>query len=54
MVVNCNGILVYISDVGIVCFGVFKCFGVMIKDGKGECVGGIVMMLKGVNVNVVI
>ena len=25
----------------------------MTKDGKGECVGGIAMMLKGANANVV-
>ena len=28
-------------------------FGAMTKDGEGECVGGIAMMLKGANANVV-
>lgn len=53
VVVNRNGIPVHISDVGEVRFGAPKRFGAMTKDGKGECVGGIAMMLKGANANVV-
>ena len=53
VVTNRNGIPVHISDVGIVRFGSPKRFGAMTKDGEGECVGGIAMMLKGANANVV-
>ena len=42
-----------ISDIGTVRFGAPKRFGAMTMDGKGECVGGIAMMLKGANANVV-
>ena len=34
-------------------FGAPKRFGAMTMDGDGECVGGIAMMLKGSNANVV-
>lgn len=34
-------------------FGAPKRFGAMTKDGEGECVDGIAMMLKGANANVV-
>lgn len=53
VVVNRNGIPIHIGDVGTVRFGAPKRFGAMTMDGKGECVGGIVMMLKGANANVV-
>lgn len=53
VVVNRNGIPVHISDVAQVRFGAPKRFGAMTKDGDGECVGGIAMMLKGANANVV-
>lgn len=53
VIANRNGIPVHISDVGKVRFGSPKRFGAMTKDGKGECVGGIAMMLKGANANVV-
>ena len=53
VVANRNGIPVHISDVGTVRFGAPKRFGAMTMDGKGECVGGIAMMLKGANANVV-
>ncbi|MDD3037047.1 CusA/CzcA family heavy metal efflux RND transporter [Bacteroides sp.] len=53
VVANRNGIPVHISDVGTVRFGSPKRFGAMTKDGDGECVGGIAMMLKGANANVV-
>ena len=48
VVTNRNGIPVHVSDVAKV-----KRFGAMTIDGKGECVGGIAMMLKGANANVV-
>lgn len=53
MITNRGGIPVHISDVGKVRFGAPKRFGAMTKDGEGECVGGIAMMLKGANANVV-
>lgn len=53
VVANRNGIPIHISDVGKVQFGAPKRFGGMTQDGKGECVGGIAMMLKGANANVV-
>lgn len=53
VVTNRNGIPIHIGDVGTVRFGAPKRFGAMTMDGKGECVGGIVMMLKGANANVV-
>lgn len=53
VVANRNGIPVHISDVGVVRFGSPKRFGAMTMDGEGECVGGIAMMLKGANANVV-
>jgi cobalt-zinc-cadmium resistance protein CzcA len=48
-----NGIPIYIRDVAKVGFGAPKRFGAMTMDGKGECVGGIALMLKGANANVV-
>lgn len=53
VITNRGGIPVHISDVGAVRFGAPKRFGAMTMDGKGECVGGIAMMLKGANANVV-
>ncbi|MBP9507966.1 MAG: CusA/CzcA family heavy metal efflux RND transporter, partial [Bacteroides sp.] len=53
VIANRNGIPIHISDVGKVGFGSPKRFGAMTKDGKGECVGGIAMMLKGANANAV-
>lgn len=53
VVTNRNGIPVYVNDVAEVRFGSAKRFGAMTQDGKGECVGGIAMMLKGANANVV-
>lgn len=53
VVANRGGIPIHISDVGEVRFGAPKRFGAMTQDGKGECVGGIAMMLKGANANVV-
>lgn len=53
VITNRGGIPVHISDVGTVRFGAPKRFGAMTMDGDGECVGGIAMMLKGANANVV-
>lgn len=51
VVTNRGGQPIHISDVGKVGFGAPKRFGAMTKDGQGECVGGIAMMLKGANAN---
>lgn len=53
VVANRGGIPIHVSDIGRVQFGAPKRFGAMTIDGKGECVGGIAMMLKGANANVV-
>lgn len=53
VIANRDGVPVRISDIGKVRFGAPKRFGAMTKDGEGECVGGIAMMLKGANANVV-
>lgn len=53
VIANRNGIPVHVSDVAEVRFGSAKRFGAMTYDGKGECVGGIAMMLKGANAHVV-
>ncbi|MDL2212905.1 CusA/CzcA family heavy metal efflux RND transporter [Bacteroides sp. OttesenSCG-928-E20] len=53
VITNRGGIPIHIDDVGTVRFGSPKRFGAMTKDGQGECVGGIAMMLKGANANVV-
>lgn len=51
VITNRGGIPVHIDDIGDVRFGAPKRFGAMTMDGKGECVGGIAMMLKGANAN---
>ncbi len=51
---NINGNPIFIRDVAEVKFGSFVRYGGFTKDGKGEAVGGIVMMLKGANSNDVI
>src|SRR5574344_2069613 len=53
VVANRGGMPVHISDIGKVQWGAPKRFGAMTMDGNGECVGGIAMMLKGANANVV-
>ena len=53
VITNRGGMPVHISDIGKVTFGAPKRFGAMTMDGEGECVGGIAMMLKGANANVV-
>ncbi len=54
LVANIKGQPVFIRDVAEVKFGSFVRYGAFTKDGKGEAVGGIVMMLKGENSNDVI
>lgn len=53
VVTNRDGMPIHINDIAKVRYGAPKRFGAMTKDGKGECVGGIAMMLKGANANVV-
>lgn len=53
VITNRGGIPIHIDDIATVRFGSPKRFGAMTKDGEGECVGGIAMMLKGANANVV-
>ena len=53
VVANRNGMPVRVADIGKVRLGAPKRFGAMTKDGQGECVGGIAMMLKGANANAV-
>jgi len=53
VVTNRGGMPVCVGDVAIVRFGAPKRFGALTMDGQGECVGGIAMMLKGANANVV-
>ena len=49
-----NGVPVFIGDVAQVKMGAPKRFGAMTKDGKGEVVGGITLMLKGGNTSEVL
>lgn len=54
LVANIDGQAIFIRDVAEVKYGSFVRYGAFTKDGKGEAVGGIVMMLKGENSNQVI
>jgi len=54
LVKNINRRPIFIRDVADVKYGSFVRYGAFTKDGKGEAVGGIVMMLKGENSNDVI
>ena len=54
LVKNIDGQPVFIRDVADVRYGSFVRYGAFTKNGKGEAVGGIVMMLKGENSNDVI
>ncbi|MFT4754873.1 MAG: cobalt-zinc-cadmium resistance protein CzcA [Salibacteraceae bacterium] len=51
---NTDGIPLLIKDVATVQFGRAIKFGTLTKDGKGEAVGGMILMLKGANSNKVI
>ncbi len=54
LVKNVNGKPIYVRNVADVRYGSALRYGAFTKDGKGEAVGGIVMMLKGANSNDVI
>lgn len=54
VVKNFNGFPVLIKDIGTVREGHATRFGAMTKNGKGEAVGGITLMLKGANSSQVI
>ena len=54
LVAYIDGNPVFVRDVAEVKYGSFVRYGAFTKDGKGEAVGGIVMMLKGENSNDVI
>ena len=54
LVTNIDRQPVFIRDVAEVKYGSFVRYGAFTKNGKGEAVGGIVMMLKGENSNDVI
>lgn len=54
LVTNIDGQPVFVRDVADVKYGSFVRYGAFTKNGKGEAVGGIVMMLKGENSNDVI
>lgn len=54
VVKNINGIPITIESIGNVNFGKGIRFGAFTKDGKGEAVGGMILMLKGANSNEVI
>ncbi|WP_194852427.1 CusA/CzcA family heavy metal efflux RND transporter [Nonlabens antarcticus] len=49
-----NGVPIKIKDVGSVNIGGAVRYGALTKDGKGEAVGGMILMLKGANSNEVI
>lgn len=49
-----EGIPIKIKDVGTVRIGSAVRYGALTKDGKGEAVGGMILMLKGANSNEVI
>lgn len=49
VIANRNGMPVCVKEIAEVRFGSAKRFGAMTKDGLGECVGGITLMLKGAN-----
>jgi len=54
LVANIDNQPIFIRDIAKVKYGSFVRYGAFTKDGKGEAVGGIVMMLKGENSNNVI
>ena len=53
VIANRGGMPIHIHEIGIARFGSPKRFGAMTKDGQGESVGGIAMMLKGANAKIV-
>lgn len=53
VVTNRGGIPIHVEDIAAVRYSAAKRFGAMTRDGKGECVGGVVLMLKGANAHAV-
>lgn len=49
-----DGVPVKVKDIGQVSMGSAVRYGALTKDGKGETVGGMILMLKGANSNTVI
>ncbi|MEO8146561.1 MAG: CusA/CzcA family heavy metal efflux RND transporter [Bacteroidia bacterium] len=49
VVKNANGIPIKVHDIGTVQFGYAPRYGAMTRNGQGETVGGVVLMLKGAN-----
>lgn len=54
VVTNKNGIPITINDIGNVQFGNAIRYGALTKNGEGEAVGGMILMLKGASSNTVI
>ncbi|BFP39868.1 CusA/CzcA family heavy metal efflux RND transporter [Flavobacteriaceae bacterium GF1] len=54
VVKNVNGIPIRIKDIGKVNIGADIRYGALTKNGEGEAVGGMILMLKGANSNDVI
>jgi len=54
VITNKNGIPITVGSVAKVQFGKATRYGALTKDGKGEAVGGMILMLKGANSNDVI
>lgn len=54
VVKNVNGIPITVKNVASVSFGEAVRYGAFTKDGKGEAVGGMILMLKGANSNDVV
>ena len=54
LVVSRNGLPVKVRDIAEVRFGNAVRYGAFTKDGRGEAVGGMILMLKGANSNEVI
>lgn len=54
VITNKRGIPITIKDIGTVQFGSGTRYGALTKNGEGEAVGGMILMLKGANTNDVI
>ena len=54
VVANKGGIPITVKDIGTVQFGTATRYGALTKNGEGEAVGGMILMLKGANSDAVI
>lgn len=54
VITNKGGIPITIKDIGTVKFGNATRYGALTKNGEGEAVGGMILMLKGASTNTVI